>query len=85
MFEHNGLPLDACRGVVDSNSELWRFRLIGDPDSDGNLSPLIPVEIRSKKFQGFINNGDFVQITKGKWGSSRTLEATELRDQTTQQ
>jgi hypothetical protein len=90
---HRGLPLDQCQGFVDQlNMEfegkeyVWRFKLMDPsyyPDGNAEMKPPIPVEIRARKFEGFISNGDLVHVTKGKWGKGGTLEATELRNETT--
>src|SRR5262245_37349608 len=53
------------RGPQHPQYIVWTFR-VERFDSDGNQLPPVPVEMRSKSFQGFINEGDRVGIS-ARW------------------
>jgi hypothetical protein len=52
---------------------VWTFRLITFDDSGNELRP-IPVEMRAVSFEGFLNDGDDIEIA-GKWRAGSTAGA----------
>jgi hypothetical protein len=59
----------------------WTFSLIRFNDELGKPLPPIPVEMRGKSFDGFINEEDTV-VVKGNWEIGRMLETTKLYNKT---
>ena len=41
------------------------------------------MELKGKKFDGFITNGDIIRVSKAKWSDGGTLEVDELINETT--
>jgi hypothetical protein len=55
---------------------VWTFR-IERVDPEGNRLPPVPVQMRSRYFDGFINEGDQVEL-KDKWKEGHIVEPKEL-------
>jgi hypothetical protein len=55
---------------------VWTFR-IERVDAEGNRMPPIPVQMRSRSFEGFINEGDQVEC-EGDWTQGRVLQPKEV-------
>jgi len=60
---------------------IWTFR-VERFDTAGNRLPPVPVEMRSKSFKGFINEGDRVEVP-GKWREGQIARPKTLRNLTT--
>jgi hypothetical protein len=60
---------------------IWTFR-VERFDAAGNRLPPVPVEMRSKSFDGFINEGDQVEIS-GRWREGQIVRPRKLRNLTT--
>ncbi len=65
----------------DPSHALWTFTLLRFNDELGNPLPRIPIEMRGKRFEGFINDEDTV-IVKGKWEAGKVLKVNELYNKT---
>ncbi len=60
---------------------IWTFR-VERFDAAGNRLPPVPVEMRSKSFDGFINEGDQVEIS-ARWREGQIAKPRKLRNLTT--
>jgi hypothetical protein len=60
---------------------VWTFR-VERFDPSGNRLPPVPVEMRSKSFRGFINEGDRVGVS-ARWREGDTLRVRKLRNLST--
>lgn len=56
---------------------VWTFTLLRFNDELGSPLPRIPIEMRGKRFDGFINDEDTV-VVKGKWKEGEVLKVNEL-------
>jgi Double zinc ribbon len=54
-----------------TNTIIWTFRL-ERYDKTGNRLQPVPVEMRGRSFEGFINDGDLIGVP-GKWKEGRTV------------
>ena len=61
--------------------QLWIFRL-DRYDARGNPLPPIPVQMRGRRFEGGLNNGDTVRV-KGSWVAGKTLDVKKVYNVTT--
>jgi hypothetical protein len=69
------------KGRDAGNLIVWTFRL-QRYDNSGNELPPLPVEMRGKHFDGFINEGDKVQV-QGRWKEGRTVRVKRVHNLTT--
>jgi hypothetical protein len=69
------------KGRDAGNVIVWTFRL-QRYDNSGNELPPLPVEMRGKRFQGFINEGDRVEV-HGRWKEGRAVRAKQVHNLTT--
>jgi hypothetical protein len=60
---------------------VWAFR-VERKDADGKPLPRVPVEMRARRFDGSINNGDWVEIT-AKWRRGKLLHPRQVRNLST--
>jgi hypothetical protein len=49
--------------VQRAPTTVWTWRLASE-DSEGNSLPVVPVEMKGKRFTGFVSEGDDVEITQ---------------------
>ena len=68
--------LDAGQNVL-----VWDFRLERN-DPGGTALPRVPVSLRGKRFDGAINDGDWVSVS-GDWKEGETLGVDEVKNLTT--
>jgi hypothetical protein len=90
MFDYKPIPHNP--GIVydlqfyyEIDEQVWHFRyseLANNPDEQPQM-PLIAMELKGKKFDGFITNGDIIRVSKAKWSDGGTLEVDELINETT--
>ncbi len=69
------------KGRNAGNLIVWTFRLQRYDDAGNELPPL-PVEMRGKRFDGFINEGDRVEV-HGRWKEGRDVRAKRVHNLTT--
>ena len=60
---------------------VWSFRLERH-DASGDRLPPVPIEMRSSRFHGVINDGDLVEV-KQRWKLGRTLKPRRIYNLTT--
>jgi hypothetical protein len=69
------------RGPQYPTHIVWTFR-VERHDEHGDRLSAVPVEMRSKSFEGFINEGDRVEIP-GRWREGQLVRPRRLRNLTT--
>ncbi len=60
--------------------QIWAFRL-DRLDEEGNTLPSVPVEMRGHSFEGFIDEGDEVELP-GSWRAGEVVHAKEVYNRT---
>jgi len=81
-----GLVADFLPGTEPRGQEtitVWTFR-IERVDPKGNPLPPIPVQMKARKFDGFVRNGDKVRIEARSWRPGQILEPKSFYNETTQ-
>ncbi len=61
---------------------VWDFRL-ERIDANGKPLPRVPVEMRGRRFEGSIANGDLVEIDGARWTPGQVLHTRQVRNATT--
>jgi hypothetical protein len=69
------------RGAQSPTYIVWTFR-VERHDHAGNRLPPVPVEMRSRSFEGFLNDGDRVEVP-GDWQEGQIVQARRVRNLTT--
>ena len=70
----------AIDGNKNNEREVWTFRL-ERYDKVGNRLTPVPVQVRSKKFNLNISEGDEVEV-KGKWHKDEFFKASKIYNRT---
>ena len=75
--ESYGNPSNPMWTFRNSRLKIWTFQILQFDEKIGNSLQKIPVEIKGRRFDGFINDGDTIRV-KGKWKEGEILKVDEL-------